>query len=132
MSKTLVQANVDLTLMVVDQYGDYQPSSVMTFQYFIAADASFVVDLAKNCEELMVRIYNEHYRVFREREPNDMNYITVVGVAQRVIDPAEYPSKPWLHGTCPGWEESNLIGLHADGYNKLSPGFFEGLLNSNL
>ena len=132
MSRTLVEANVDLTLMVMDPNGDYRPSSVMTFQYFIAAHAAFAADLSKNCVDLLVKIYNEHNRIFRDREPNDLNYIAVVGVAPRVIEPADWPSQPWLHGKCPGWEESNLVGLHNDGYNKISPGLFEGLLKSSL
>jgi len=116
--------------MVMDAGGDYQPSSVMTFQYYVAADAAFVADLQQNSQHLMVRIYNEHYRVFREREPDDVNYIAVVGVLPRVID--NYADQPWLRGNSPAWEDSNLIGLHSEGYNKLSPPFFEGLLNSGL
>ena len=132
MSKTLVETNVDLTLMVMDGNGDYYPTSVMTFQYYIAADAIFTTNLAENCTNLIVQIYNEHYRVFREREPNDLNYIGVVGILPRIISESEFANQPWLNGKCPTWEESNLIGLHSTDYNKLSPPFFEGLLKSNL
>ena len=132
MGKILIGTNVDLTLMVIDANGDYSPSSVMTFQYYIAAEPAFADNLAKNCMALMVRIYNDHYRVFREREPNDLNYIAVVGVSPRIVDKSEYPQQPWLNGNCPSWEDSNLIGTHSEGYNKLSPTFFEGLLNSGL
>jgi hypothetical protein len=132
MSRSLVKLDVDLTLMMLGGDGDYRPSSVMTFQYFAAANDDFLADLQVNAKNLMIEIYNEHFRTFRERAPEDLNYIAVVGVAAEIIDPATYPSKPWLQGSCPAWEESNLIGLHADGYNKLSPGFFEGVLHSAI
>ncbi len=132
MSKSLIETNVDLTLMVIDSNGDYQPTSVMTFQYYIAADENFTANLEQNCRNLIVAIYNEHYRVFREREPNDLNYIAVVGVSPRIIDASEFINQPWMQGKCPGWEESNLIGLNSAGYHKLSPRFFAGVLHSNL
>ncbi|GEM_PF-5747097 len=128
MSKTLVSADVDLTLMVLNSNGDYLPSTVMTFQYYIAADNSFIQNLEENTRNLMVTIYNEHYHVFREREPNDPNYIAVVDVSPKIIETSEYENEPWLKGNCPIWEESNCIGLHQNGYNKLSPTFFAGVL----
>lgn len=118
--------------MVIDANGDYHPSGVMTFQYYVAAKEDFTGNLAASSMDLMVRIYNEHYKVFREREPNDLNYISVVGVSPRIIDESEYPNRPWQNGKCPSWEESNLLALNSEGYNKLSPGFFEALLKSSL
>lgn len=132
MSKILIEADVDLTLMVMDAGGDHYPSSVMTFQYYIAAGEEFAASLAENCRSLLVQVYNEHYRVFREAEPNDPNYIAVVDVAPRIVTQSEFAGKPWLVGKCPAWEDSNLIGLHSDGYNKLSPVFFEALLGTAL
>lgn len=132
MTRILIETNVDLTLMAMDANGDYAPSSVMTFQYYIAAPPEFAENLPQNCGQLMVRIYNEHSRVFREREPNDLSYIAVAGVTPRVVDASEYPQEPWLHGKCPAWEDSNLIGLNGDDYKKLSPMFFGALVNSGL
>lgn len=132
MPKILVEANVDLALMVPDPNGDFYPSDGMTFQYYFAADPEFAAALQQRSDELMAAIYKDHYQIFREREPNDPNYIAVSSVAPRVVDKSEYPNRPWLSGKCPVWEESNLIGVTTAGYNKLSPQFFEAVLNSNL
>ncbi len=128
MSNTLIKADVDLTLMILNFNGDYQPSSVMTYQYFIAADEDFTANLLENTKNLMVNIYNQHYQIFRQREPNDPNYIAVVSVSPSIIEPKEYPNEPWLDGNSPIWEESNCIGITQAGYHKLSPNFFAGVL----
>lgn len=128
--RTLVELSVDLTLMVLDHNGDHQPSSVMTFHYYVAADAAFMADLQQNSEQLMGRIYSDHRRVLAEREPDDPNYIAVVGVAPQVI--TDYSGQPWLRGNRPVWEDSNLVAPGPENYNKVSPEFFGALLTSNL
>ncbi len=132
MSKSLVSIDVDLTLMVMDANGDYQPSGVMTFQYYVAADEAFLADSGANSSKLMTEIYADHRRILSEQQPDDPNYIAVVGATPRIIDPSQYGSQPWLNGTCPAWEDSNLIGVHAEGYNKLSQPLFARLLVSGL
>lgn len=128
--RTLVGLSVDLTLMVLDHNGDYRPSSVMTFHYYVAADAAFMADLQQNSEQLMGRIYSDHRRVLAEREPDDPNYIAVVGVAPQVI--TDHSDQPWLRGNRPVWEDSNLIAPGPENYSKVSPEFFGALLSSNL
>lgn len=128
--RTLVALSVDLTLMILDQNGDHRPSSVMTFDYFVAADENFMTDPQRNSENLMAQIYAEHRRVMSEREPGDPNYIAVVGVMPRVVSDAG--GQPWLSGNCPVWEDSNLIAPLRGGYEKVSSGSFAELLASDL
>lgn len=128
MSKTLVAVDVDLTLMVWDYNGDYNPSSVMTFQYFIAVSDFFMTNLQENTKSLMDGIYKEHYQIFREREPNDLNYIAVVSVSPKVVAPEEYPNQPWLKGECPAWESSNCVDVKEPHYFKMPPNEFARIL----
>lgn len=38
----------------LDSNGDYQPTNIMTFQYFIAANAEFAANLAENTKNLLI------------------------------------------------------------------------------
>ena len=131
MNWILTEANVELTLMSIDSNGDYHPTRTMTFQYYIAADSDFAEKLPGSATKIMERLYDEHRIMMQQREPNDLNYIAVVGVNTRVIPQSDFVNAPWLKGRRPQWESSNLIALNGDQVQKMPPDFFAALLNSN-
>jgi hypothetical protein len=128
MNYCIVAADVSLTLMVINADGDYFPTDVRTYQYYILALETFASNLDANAKRLMIEVYNEHYNAFRMREPNDLNYIAVVGVAPKILTPDEYASKPWLMARMPVWESSNCIAVQNDGYRKVAPNSFGDIL----
>jgi hypothetical protein len=128
MNYKMIAVDVSLTLMVLDQNGDFAPSTVMIFPYFVFAPETFEADLTGNILNLMHQIYNEHYHAFKLREPNDPNYIAVVKVEPRILSHAENLEKPWLKGHAPMWESSNCILISNQTYQKIDPNKFGELL----
>jgi hypothetical protein len=130
MAKVLIKTDVYLTLMVLDSNGDYQPTKPAIYQYFLVAEEDdFKLDMTKKTTSVMTAIYNGHYQNLRQREPNDLNYIAVVGVNPETAPINNPKEKPWLNGKCPIWEWSNLIEVTGDAYRKLDAKEFETILN---
>ncbi|MFT3745531.1 MAG: hypothetical protein QM785_14715 [Pyrinomonadaceae bacterium] len=126
----VVQAEVDLALMMMKHDGDYIASEVQSYSYFILAPRVFGEHLFENTLSEIGEIYLEHQAVMREREPNDPNYITVVGARPKVLSAVECADQPWLTAKVPVWEESVCIALSGDGRFKLSPTFFTGAIGA--
>lgn len=125
----VVQAEVDLALMVMQHDGDYIASDVQTYTYFFLAPGAFAAELFENTVREMGRIYLDHQAVMREREPSDPNYITFVGARPKVLSPIECADQPWLTAKIPVWEESVCIALRGGEIFKLSPEFFTGAIS---
>lgn len=128
MNYYFVSADVALTLMVLQASGDFLPSDVQTYQYFIIVPETFTENLAENAKRLMIQIYDEHYEVFKIREPNDPNYIAVVDVKTNILNQAEYLEKPWLSTRPPVWENSHCILIQNNSYQKIDPNGFGAIL----
>ena len=121
MNTNFVQADVELSLMVMDQNGNYAPTAPMTYTYFFAVPDAFVAGLADSSAGLMQKIYDEHYQLFRIAEPSDPNYIAVVGVEPRLLTPAETAAKPWLEAKIPAWENCICVVVNGEGFEKVEP-----------
>lgn len=126
----VVKADVDLALMMLQHDGDYVASEVQRYTYFILAPRSFTDKLFENTVHELGKIYLEHQVAMREREPNDANYITVVGAHPVVLSPVECANQPWLTAKVPVWEESVCIAVRDDGPFKLTPTFFTGAIGA--
>lgn len=109
MNRHVVVADVDLTLMVMDSNGDHRPSNVATYQYFLAVDDSFLTNLTENALAVLNRVYLEHRQRFREQEPNDPNYIAVVGLRATVLPEKDEAAQPWTSARRPLWEPAICI-----------------------
>lgn len=128
MNYSLISADVSLTLMVMDSNGDYAPTNVAVYTYYVLAPVTFAENLADNTHNLMVQIYNEHYQAFKLKEPDDPNYIAVVGVEPKILTPDEYSEKPWLNTGKPIWESSHCIFIEENSFRNVDPNVFGNLL----
>ena len=128
MNYSLISANVSLTLMVLQSDGDFAPSSVMAYDYFVLAPDTFTENLAESAKKLFYQIYDEHYDAFKIREPNDPNYIAVVDVESKILAPEDYAGKPWLTANIAMWENSNCIVVQNNSYQKIEPNSLGGIL----
>lgn len=122
----VVQADIDLALMMMQQDGDFIASEVQTYTYFILAPKAFATELFENTLREVGKIYLEHQSIMTAREPDDPNYITVVGARPKLLSEAEVAAEPWLSAKVPMWEESVCIAIREDRAYKLSPTFFTG------
>ncbi|MEP6901430.1 MAG: hypothetical protein ABJA66_06740 [Actinomycetota bacterium] len=128
MNYQVAAADVLLTLMMIRPDGAFAPSNTMTYQYFFLIPETFAANLAESSKQLMYQIYDEHYDAFKQREPNDPNYIAVVDVTPKILTPAEYSQSPWLAARMPGWENSNCLVIQNNSYQKVEPKSFGGIL----
>ena len=128
----VVQAEIDLALMMMQHDGDYVASEVQSYTYFILAPESFAEKLFDNTIREMGKIYLEHQAVMREREPDDPTYITVVGARPKVLSATECKGQPWLTAKVPVWEESGCIAIREGERFKLSPVFFTGAIDEAI
>ena len=128
MNYYFISADVALTLMVLQESGDFAPSDVMTYTYFILAPETFTEKLVERSKQLFYQIYNEHYDAFRLQAPDDPNYIAVVDVTPRILTPTEYADKPWLTTPAPVWENSHCIVIQDNSYQKIDPNSLGGIL----
>ena len=128
MSQNVISANVTLCLMMIQENGDYIPSEPMSYDYFFLVLDAFTSDLAESSKQLMYQVYQQHYRDFKIREPNDLNYIAVVSVIPKVLTPDEITLKPWLSSKVPVWEPSNCIVVADSGFQKVDPNYFADII----
>jgi hypothetical protein len=128
MNYYFISADVALTLMVLQQSGDFAPSSVMTYKYFVLAPETFTENLAESAKQLFYQIYDEHYDAFKIKEPNDPNYIAVVDVTPQILNPQDYADQPWLTVRPPVWENSHCIVVQNNSYQKIDPNSLGGIL----
>lgn len=132
MNKYVISADVMLCLMMIQENGDYIPSEPMSYDYFFLVPETFTTDLTENSRQLMNQIYQEHYQTFKIREPNDLNYIAVVGVTPVVLASAEIASSPWLTGKTPMWESSGCVVASDSAFQKVAPNTFSEVVASSL
>lgn len=125
----MISANVALCLMMLQENGDYIPSEPMSYDYFFLVPDAFTTDLAESSNQLMYQVYQEHYRDFKIKEPNDPNYIAVVSVAPRILPPDEIESRPWLSSKVPMWEPSTCIVETENGFQKVDPRQFADIVS---
>jgi hypothetical protein len=128
MNYNLILADVSLTLMILQANGDFAPSDVMRYPYFVFAPETFTANLVENATNLMIQIYDEHYIAFKQREPDDPNYIAVVEVQPRTLSNAELAERPWLKVRPPAWETSHCILITENSFRNIDPNALGGLL----
>ena len=124
----VVEAETDLALMLMQHDGDYIASEFQTYTYYFLVPKSFTTDLFDNTTRELGKVYLEHQKVMREREPDDPNYITIVGVRPKMLSETECAAQPWLSAKTPVREESVCIALRGDNVFKLSPKFFSSAI----
>ena len=122
--------NIGLTLMVYNNDLEaHVQSDIRRYDYFFKAPPqargpASAENFQKRLLDVTQVIYQEHARLFREREPNDPNYIAVVDSAFRQLSTQDVAAKPWLSAQRPHWEQSHCIALSADAFEKASPNTF--------
>lgn len=132
MNKYVISADVMLCLMMIQETGDYLTSEPMSYDYFFLVPETFTADLPESSRQLMNQIYQEHYQAFKIREPNDLNYIAVVGVTPAILGPTNIASSPWLTGKTPMWESSSCVVVSEGAFQKVALNTFSDLVVSSV
>jgi hypothetical protein len=127
MSKYLVVEFTD-TLMRWDNYLEayVQSGDRLSNFYFRVPDwwlAGSDEELQERVKETARQMYSDMAAHFRAVEPDDINYIAVLGTKATALSDEEARAEPWLSAPAPAaWEWTPCVVAREDGtYEKVDP-----------
>jgi hypothetical protein len=119
--------SLGLTLMMYDwSLETHVQTQVRNYDYFYKVPTDLRASLTpENWQnrilEIAQSIYYDHRLRLQQAEPNDPNYIAIVNLQYRQLNPQEITDQIWLSAQPPVWENSHCINVSADGYGKANP-----------